>query len=242
MMSVICVYNDRDILEGALLRSLRDQSAEHEFIGVDNTDGKYSSASSALNDGARRAGGDYLVFSHQDIVMGGHDFLSKAAALMASLTDVGIAGVAGRRDSTGVFTNITHGDPPTHAGHIRIDRPEIVQTVDECLFIIPRSVFQRLQFDERTCDDWHLYAVDFALSASRLGLRAYVLPLEAHHLSSGQSMSKKYYRTLSRVARKHSDAYPWIHTSLGSWRTRIPIWLQLMSIRTKRRLRRGGGR
>lgn len=241
MLSVICVCNDRRILEGSLLRSLKEQSAEHEFIEIDNTAGRYKSAASALNEGADRARGDLLVFAHQDVILGGRDFLAKAAALMASLPDVGIAGVAGRLDGRGVFTNITHGDPPSHAGHIRLERPELVQTVDECLFIIPRPMFQKLRFDERTCGDWHLYAVDFALSAARLGFKAYALPLEAHHLSSGRSISKMYYRTLSKVARKHRDQYPWIHTSLGSWRTRVPVSLQLLSIRAKQRLRRGGG-
>lgn len=241
MISVICVCNDQEILRESLLKSLGVQDAEHEFIEVENIDGRYSSAASALNAGAREASGDYLVFAHQDVVLGSNDFLTKARALMDSLPDVGIAGVAGRLDHRGVFTNITHGNPPSHAGHIRMERPEIVQSVDECLFIIPRSVFERLRFDERTCDDWHLYAVDYSLSVRKLGLNAYALPLGAHHLSSGQSMSKMYYRTLAKVAKKHKKDYPWLHTALGSWRTGIPIWLQLLSIRTKRRLRRRGG-
>ncbi|MEM3049391.1 MAG: glycosyltransferase [Thermoplasmata archaeon] len=242
MISVICVCNDEDILRANLLRSLSNQDLEYEFIKVDNTSGEYTSAATGLNEGAAKAMGDLLMFAHQDIVLGGSDFLRKVSSLMSVLPRVGIAGVAGRFDRKGVLTNITHGDPPVPAGHIRIDKPEPVQTVDECLFVIPRTVFEQLKFDDGVCDDWHLYAVDYSLSVKRLGFEAYVLPLEAHHQSKGKSMTKRYYRTLSRVARKHAREHPWIHTSLGSWRTRIPISLQLLSIRTKRRLRGEGGR
>jgi hypothetical protein len=138
-----------------------------------------------------------------------------------------------------VLTNLTHGDPPTPAGHIRIDKPERVQTVDECLFIIPKTVFAKLGFDEQVCSDWHLYAVEYCLDAAKLGYEAYTLPLEAHHRSTGASMSKMYHKTLSKVARKHRGELPWIHTSLGSWRTRVPISLQVLSVRWKRKLRGG---
>jgi len=237
LISVICVSNNPKILQEDLVASLGKQSAEHEFIQVDNRDGKHRSAASAMNAAGKKGKGKYLMFVHQDIVLGADDFLWMAERFLDSLPNVGIAGVAGRLDARGVLTNITHGDPPTHAGHIRIEKPEIVQTVDECLFFVPRIVFEEMQFDDRTCDDWHLYAVDYALSVKRLGLEVYVLPLVGHHRSGGASMSRMYHRTLAKVARKHRKEFPWIHTSLGSWRTGIPISLQLLSINTKRRLR-----
>lgn len=39
MISVICVYNDRDILNRFLLRNLRESSDEYELILLDNTGG-----------------------------------------------------------------------------------------------------------------------------------------------------------------------------------------------------------
>ena len=239
MISIICVYNNEGILKENLLDTLSRQSAEYELVRLDNRSGDFKSAASALNKGASQAKEMYLMFVHQDVALGSPDFLKDAERMMEALPKAGIAGVAGRLDRSGVLTNMTHGTPPTPAGHMRIDKPEKVQTVDECLFIVPRAVFDKLQFDERACFDWHLYAVDYSLSALKLGYEVYVLPLEAHHQSGGASMSKMYHRTLSRVAAKHRGRFPWIHTSLGSWRTRIPVSLQLFSIRLKRKLRGG---
>jgi len=238
MISVICVSNNERILHENLLTSLSRQSVEYELVQVENLDGKYHSAAKALNSGAEKAKGKYLMFVHQDVVLKSDDFLEKAEKFMDSIPNIGICGVAGRFNEAGVLTNMMHGSPPKHAGHIKIDKPERVQTVDECLFIIPKTVFDVLKFDEEVCNDWHLYSVDYSLSAAKLGLDAYVLPLELYHVSGGASMSKMYYRTLSKVARKHKKDIRWIHTSLGSWRTHVPISLQLFSIRTKRRFRR----
>lgn len=238
MISVICVSNNERILRENLLASLSRQSAKYELINVENLDGKYRSAAKALNSGAEKATGKHMMFVHQDVVLKSDDFLEKAEKFMDSIPNIGIGGVAGRMDERGVLTNMTHGSPPKHAGHLRIDKPERVQTVDECLFIIPKTVFDTLKLDEEVCDDWHLYSVDYSLGAAKLGLEAYVLPLDLYHVSSGASMSKTYHRTLSKVAKKHKKETRWIHTSLGSWRTHIPISLQLLSIRTKRRFRR----
>jgi GT2 family glycosyltransferase len=236
MISVICVSNNERILRENLLASLSRQSAEYEFINVENLDGKYRSAAKALNSGAEKAKGKYLMFVHQDVVLKSDDFLEKAEKFMDSIPNIGIGGVAGRMDERGNLTNMTQGFPPKHAGHLRIDKPERVQTVDECLFIIPKTVFDRLKLDEEVCNDWHLYSVDYSLSAAKLGFEAYVLPLDLHHVSGGASMSKMYYRTLSKVARKHRDKFPWIHTTVGAWRSRIQISLQLLSIRLKRKM------
>ena len=236
MISVICVSNNERTLHENLLASLSRQSVEYELINMENLDGKYRSAAKGLNSGAEKATGKHLMFVHQDVVLKSDDFLEKAEKFMDSIPNIGIGGVAGRMDERGDFTNMTHGSPPKHVGHFRIDKPERVQTVDECLFIIPKTVFDRLKLDEGVCSDWHLYSVDYSLSAANLGLEAYVLPLDIYHVSSGASMSKMYYRTLSKVTRKHRGEFPWIHTTVGSWRSRIPISLQLLSIRLKRKM------
>jgi GT2 family glycosyltransferase len=242
MISVICVSNNERILRENLLASLSKQSVQYELIDVENLDGKYRSAAKALNSGAEKAKGKHLMFVHQDVVLKSDDFLERAEEFMDSIPNIGVGGVAGRMDERGDFTNLTQGSPPKQAGHIRIDKPERVQTVDECLFIIPKTVFGRLKLDEEVCSDWHLYSVDYSLSAANLGLETYVLPLDVHHASSGASMSRMYYRTLSKVARKHRDKFPWIHTTVGSWRSRIPISLQVLSIRFKRKIGAGKGR
>jgi len=243
MISVICVSNDEKVLKTCLLAGLSKQTIAYEFINVENRDGRFSSAAKALNHGGKDAKGRYLMFVHQDITFLSDDLLNKAERMMDSLSNVGIAGVAGKADDVGVMSNITHGDPPILAGTIRVKGPEKVQTVDECLVIIPRTVFESLKFDEKICDGWHLYATDYSLNALKRGLDVYVLPLNVHHYPSGRLQYTNpltgFYETLDKLLRKHKKDFRRIHTSTGSWSTRWNLSLQLFAVRRRQRRTRG---
>jgi GT2 family glycosyltransferase len=229
MISVICVYNNKAILDGCLLKGVNGQTAKHELILLDNTSGKFKSAAEALNQGASRAGGEYLMFVHQDVLLPSKEWLGTVYSRLDRLPKLGIAGVAGARGpGRCVVTNMMHGDLPVPAGNVQIDRPEVVQTLDESLVLIPRDVFGKLKFDEVTCDDWHLYAVDYCLSARKLGYEVYVIPDCVYHQSPGASLSWKYYRVLRRVIKKHRDANPVIFTASGNWKTSYPIIIYVL--------------
>ena len=64
-LSLICVYNQKDILEKCLLKGLKIQTIKPELILLDNTNNDYTSAVEALQLGAKKASGDYLIFIHQ---------------------------------------------------------------------------------------------------------------------------------------------------------------------------------
>ncbi|MBE3136318.1 MAG: family 2 glycosyl transferase [Thermoplasmata archaeon] len=224
MISVVCVYNDRHILENSLLSSLSAQQGNHETVLIDNCKGEFKSAAAALNSGGKRAKGDFIAFVHQDITFGSKDSLARLESLIDQNPHVGIAGIAGMRDSKVVISNMTHGMPPVKVGRIRVYEPTEVQTLDECLIIIPARIYRTLQFDEVACDGWHLYSVDYCLSVRRLGLSVLVLPCEVHHLSSGEkSMTDDYYETLAKVMDKHRDSFPSIYTTMGNWHAGCPI-------------------
>ncbi|WP_083494631.1 glycosyltransferase [Pyrodictium occultum] len=160
MISVIVVYNDVRILNEWLLESLKNQSADYELIALDNRKGDFPSAANAYNYGGLRARGDYLMFVHQDVRLLGNTWIEEAERILRNLPKLGAAGVAGKRcDIRGVITNAIHGVPPRPAGQIRISKPVKVQTLDPLLIIVPRKVFQRLKYDEHTCNGWHLYSI-----------------------------------------------------------------------------------
>jgi hypothetical protein len=227
MISVICVYNDKKILDEWLSKSLKRQTAPHEFMAIDNTKGAFKSAASALNHGAGQAKGKYLMFCHQDIDLSSDNWLSETEKTLDALPNLGAAGVAGRvTEKFGAITNIKHGTPPKSAGDFQITEPAKVQTVDECLFIVPRPVFENLKFDESACDDWHLYATDYCLSAQKLGFDAFVIPASLHHGSKGASFSGRYYAALKKLLRKHGSDYKLICAPYGRWRPGLPLIFQ----------------
>lgn len=227
MISIICVYNNKEILNKFLLKSLEHQSVEYELILIDNTKKRFKSAAEALNTGGIKACGEYLIFTHQDVDLISNEWLKKTENILNSLEKLGIAGVAGKpKNKKGVMTNIMDGTPPTAAGGIEIQKPEIVETLDECLFIIPNGIFKEHKFDEVVCDDWHLYAVDYSLSLKELGLYAYVLPIKLHHGSKAFSFNENYYITLKKLLNKYKNSETWVCTSMGNWNTKIPIIIQ----------------
>lgn len=231
MISVICVYNDKAVLEKYLLKGLEHQIENGEVILLDNTYGRFSSASEALNFGGDKGTSDYLMFIHQDVLLQSPDWLAKAESYLDSIPKLGIAGVAGMVE--GGHSNeergrniIKHGDPPEvwKWGH-PIAKPEPVQTLDELMVIIPKSVFDKNPFDEVTCNGWDLYAVDYCLSIRRAGFGVYVIPLSVHHGSRGRA-NESYFVTLNKVLKKHKDHYSRINTTIDSWSTLCPLSIQ----------------
>jgi GT2 family glycosyltransferase len=231
MISVIVVYNDRALFDEMLGASVARQQPRPELIALDNTGGRYGSAAAALNAGAREARGDYLCFAHQDVRFESDDWLVRAEALLRELPEAGIAGVAGSRarpggDGREIVSLIEDSVPPQRSDHVALTVPERVDTVDECAFFVPRAVWARHAFDERACDGWHLYAVDFSLSVRAAGLLVYALPLPLYHRSAGAvvrvlgftTYEGAYFRTLRKVLRKHGARFPRVHTSCGTWR------------------------
>lgn len=230
MISIICVFNNREILNNYLLKSLKNQKVEYELILIDNTREKFESAAKALNYGARKAKGDNIMCIHQDVDLCSNTWLEEIEKVLKKLPNFGIAGVAGVKDVKGVITNINHGKTPRLAGNIQIKKPIKVQTIDECLMIIPKSVFDILQFDEKTCDNWHLYAVDYCLSVKeKLSLDVYVIPMYLYHSSSGV-ITPGYYQTLNKLLKKHKDSFRWIYTTMGYWNTLYSLNLQKIPI------------
>lgn len=228
MISVVCVYNKEHILKEFLLKSLKHQTVNFELVTIDNSDNKFKSASQALNYGGKKATGKYIMFAHQDVDLCLYEWLEKTENLLDTIPKLGIAGVMGISD---VGTNnkergrniIKHGWPPTVWAYGNpIEKPEPVQTLDECLIIIPKSVFNILKFDEKICDKWHLYAVDYCLSVKKLGFEVYAIPMFIYH-RMGTVVLPDYYKVLIKVLRKHRDRFKCIYTSCGNWKTSYPL-------------------
>ncbi len=229
MFSIVCVYNNEELLNSCLLSSLKKQSSHYDLVLVKNTDNTFSSAAEALNYGASLAKEDFLMFVHQDVTFLDPLVLENFQRYVMSLKHDSVTGVAGVKDECGVMTSIIHGDPPKPAGPVEVNSPEKCQTLDEVLIALPKRLFGKLGFDSKTCNGWHLYGADLCLSASSLGYDSFVIPANIYHRSSGYSMDKSYYKSLRKVIKKHKRLN-FIYTTAGVWSTsRIKLELYLAS-------------
>lgn len=231
--SVICVYNDREMLEQMLLSGLENQSSDrYETVLINNQEQDYHSAAEALNTGAEQAVGDYYFFVHQDVKLLGNKWFETAKYQLELVDDLGVAGFAGMASSgfdpkkKGRNT-ILHGDDKRdwRLGN-KIEEPHPVQTVDELGLVVPSHVFVDYRFNPTICDGWHLYAVEYCLRIkSRTDLDVYALPMDLWHnslknTSSGTVQDISYYKTLVSIV----EAYPeleTIYTTCGFWPVNI---------------------
>jgi hypothetical protein len=227
MISIICTCNNRTVLNNYLLKGLKNQTENYELIVIEDSKTDFKSAAQALNHGGEKASGDYIIFVHQDVLMESKTWLSDLHKMLMTIENLGAAGIAGKSsESPEVVTNVKHGDNPHFAGKKQIVEPVKVQTLDECLMIVPRKVFEARQFDETTCDGWHLYGVDYCLMMDEMGLDVYVLPMSIIHKSSGDPFAPEYYRILGKLFKKYKKSYSTIHTTVSDWNTRYPVSLE----------------
>lgn len=220
MISIVCVYNDKNVLGKWLLAGLKNQSVPYQLILLDNTANQYPSSASALNFGGSQATGKYIMFIHQDVQLTSVDWLINVEQYLDGLKVLGAAGVAGCSKENHGLANVIHGVPPMQAG-LKTTRSEEVQTLDGCLFITPTEVFLQTNFDEKVCVSWYLYATDYCLDLGRKNYKIYVIPHEIYHLSKGEHarQTKGFQDTVTKILEKHREEVDCIYTTTGIWPT-----------------------
>lgn len=228
MFSIIVVFNDERALNEILLKSLSNQTTKFELTAIDNTKGQFKSAAEALNYGGKQANGKYIMFVHQDVDLGSNSWLENVEKALDDIPDLGIAGVAGMSEKG--KTNKERGRGYINdCGEIwqwsnAVQRPEQVQTLDECLLIVPKEIFSKTQFDEKTFDGWHCYGVDYCLSVRQMGFKPYVVPAFIYHRSL-RSNVKDLPKYQERLYNKAGKNYKRIYTTCGEI-----SWLRLKSL------------
>lgn len=228
MLSFICASNNKKLYNQCIVPSLKIQkNRDFEIIRVDTAAKHYSSAAAALNDGASRAKGDYFVFLHHDIVIDNERFIDELIE-MIKRQPFYVAGVAGAKGIgvRAVHTNIVHNDDKIPAG---LPCKDIVpmETLDECLFIVPRKIFEKKGGFKEYAPTWHFYCVEMCLWANKQKKNSVLLfPLKLWHLSMGNPINKSYFQTLRAIQKE----YPMrICTTCGRWsQNRILLIIEIL--------------
>jgi len=250
-VSIICVYNNPQVLQGCLQRSvdaLIAEAPQTELIAVDNTAHAFASAGAALNHGAGLAAHDYLVFAHQDVYLHSLTALEQAAGLLAEHPEIGILGAVG----------ITHDGRVIGRMRDRVEllgeslsEPTDIDSLDEVMFMIPRAVLDREPLAERPELAWHAYAVEYGLRVRAQGLRAAAIDLPHTHNSltinldrldvAHRAVGSQYPQLLpvrttcgvirpaqrkvpgAQLLRPHRWRYTWLRESMKTRRARAAI-------------------
>ena len=238
MLSFICASNNMEIYEQCIVKSLAKQkNTDFELILIDTAEKEYSSAAKALNEGANKAKGEYFVFLHHDIVIEDENFVDKLN-LWLNQHNFGIAGVAGtvrlpNRKKANVVSNIVHGEKKQVPG-IKTTETVSCETLDECLFVIPKKVFFEHQFVE-LMPTWHLYCVEYCLWAKEHNYDVLLTPMFLWHKSAGASMNANYFDALLKLRKMYNKD---ICTTMGLWpQNNIIMYLKIVRYKLKKLLR-----
>ncbi len=212
MVTLVCCYNDRKMLGDMLLASLAKQTAKHNVVLIDASEHGFTGAAQAYNAFLDNPGefnaeiSDYLIFTHQDIAFIDNDLLEKVEALLQKSPN-DIFGFAGMTSSGVVKSNLRYQSDDKYIVRTQLDSAEQVESLDECCFAMTRELWSKVRFDDKTCDAWHLYAVDFCYNAKRLqDSRSYALPLAVYHKfdsAGGLGVDRVFLRTLRKMMAKY---------------------------------------
>lgn len=214
MISVICVFNNKEVLKKNLLRSLKRQDCKYDYVGIDNTDHRFKSAAEALNYGFTLTNpkSKYVFFVHQDILLENKNSLDKIESEILKIKNLGIAGFAGKDYKNIQIGYIQSCGKPWGSP---INKYEEVFTLDELGLIIPKNVFNKHKFDSDVFDGWHCYGVDYSLWAHNNNLKVVVLPVWINHNSAFTAFTDNKLRYFQRKLLGKYKKYKMIYTTCG---------------------------
>ena len=211
-VSIVCVFNHLAVRQQCLDRSieaLHDEASDVEYLPIENVSGTYKSAGSALNHGVSLAKNDVVVFVHQDVFLHSLTALKRAAGQVQP-GGFGLLGAAGIGTDNRLIGRIR--DRVMITGEAVSD-PVEVDTVDEVLFMAPRTQLASEPLTEVYDLAWHAYAVEYGLRVRRQGLRTGVADIPLTHNSLSVNLAR-LDSAHQAIATLYADLLP-VHTSCG---------------------------
>lgn len=202
----------------------RFDGVEHEIVGIHDA----RSLSEGYNRGWRRARGETILFSHDDVAIRSADPAGALARAFESLDVVGLVGTtrvvnmywpaAGNAFLRGwaIQAHPVDGRCRVHVYGVDGAISAGLQALDGFFFATRRDVVSAVPFDEATFDGFHGYDIDFTFSAYRAGWRVgTTAEIAVTHTSAGgyDDVWQGYAR---RFQRKHGDVLP-AEYSVAPW-------------------------
>lgn len=225
MISIICVYNNAEIMKKYLLASLEKQTfKDYEIIKVDSKKYGFKSADEALNYGAMQAIGDLLLFCHQDVSF--NDNCLYEIESYCKKYDFGLAGVAGTLfDKIGIFSNIFHGENHDNAGQM-INQVTPCATLDECLLIVKKNDFMKFN----SYESWHLYGTEYSLRCHQSQKKVLIFPIELFHLSPGWSLNNSYWKAVVKICKDYKN-FKTIPTTVARFKNNCFLKFEILKMK-----------
>ncbi|MDR2880425.1 MAG: glycosyltransferase family protein [Azoarcus sp.] len=177
---IICSIHPWNFVQTSLHFERLLGSVPHEIIGIHDA----RSLAEGYNRGLKRARGDIVIFSHDDVTFLDRQFAQKIGERMQSWDVLGFAGASrlicpvwfgARKHLHGAVCHWSR----RRAGYLSLmiygtqDWPVTggIEVLDGLCMIARHEVATAVGFDDDTFDGWHLYDCDFSFAAHLAGYR-----------------------------------------------------------------------
>lgn len=210
----ICTLMTRPDQYVAMLQSYRDAGfgVDCEFLCIDNSRGNIFDAYAGYNAFLVEAKGEYIILTHQDVLLCFDDRLILEQRLQAlnELDETwGVCGNAGGVAMGKVAIRIS--DPHGENTAIGVF-PQKVLSLDENFMIAKRTANLCLSGN---LSGYHMYGSDICTMADIKGNSCYVIDFHLRHLSGGTE-DDSFKKSVAAFALKYAKAFRsrWIQTSV----------------------------
>ena len=224
-LSVVIVYTNVAQLNEAV-SYIEKQSIypSVETVLLDNRENRFTSAASALNYGAEQARGEVVVFMHQDVYHRDERTLEKYYNFLIDKPKA-IAGLAGVAKADGItYYDIYETKAGAYRGYSTKGEIMPALSVDECMFAMKRSLWEKLKFDEVTCNNWHFYGADICFNNITNGGENYIYSADGCHESTGNAFNSSFRKTLKAIVLKYKGKLPRIQTTCVNIKCSMPAY------------------
>ena len=214
MISII-ICSRRNIFSDELKLNISTTiGCDYELVIIDNHNNTYS-IFQAYNEGVHRAKGELLCFCHDDVLFLSSNWGQRVISYFRDMDDLGVLGVAGAHflpsspmywsSSPFISEHNLNNDSGVHEEFFHedyfqdTDSIEVV-AVDGLCFFMPRRIFDRVWFDEKSYRGFHLYDMDICLQVIKEGMKVIVCrDILIEHSWSEKDMERgKSLNTLDR--------------------------------------------
>lgn len=215
MITIICCYNNDELLKEFVYSSLKRQNIEYNLAFIDTNKFRVKSAAQAYNDildNPQKYGVEItenLLFIHQDVYFSNNNFLFEVEEILNSSQN-NVFGFAGMSSNRRFILSVKFKSIDQYYSGYISNKLEEVESLDECCFAMKYDLWKKVRFDEYVCNHWHLYSVEFCYNARKiLGSKSYVLPkviFHKEHINSESLTTDSHFlKSMWRLIRKHRD-------------------------------------
>jgi hypothetical protein len=221
-ITFVIAVNNREVFEQNFLASpCLKLSLDHQILIQEN----FTSAAEAYNDAIDRSANDLIVFCHQDVILP-NVWLSQLQRSVEDLSTSdpkwGVLGSYGNTQNGSGWGHVyssgegTIGDP--------LERPAVVQTLDEIVLILRRS--SGLRFDN-SLPHFHFYGTDICLRAAKRAMKSYAIPgFCIHNTNQTLVLPHEFYECYSHIKRVWKEYLPIQTTCIKITKFNIPAYIR----------------